>query len=172
MTGFQSVPYHSNYSNLTILLLVTNLANTKWCKKSEKWLKPWHMGTHLRVLSISYPMDTNMTGFRWFSKNFASLWFGRKQPQHWKVEVCVYAVDSFSLASMCFRRRSLILHCLLMSAILHPSVLSLMLQPVITAADDSNQPDNDHSHQRNPGTWVLIWEYLGTDKNGYQHDRV
>ena len=24
------------------------------------------MGTHLRVLSESYPMDTNMTGFRWF----------------------------------------------------------------------------------------------------------
>ena len=26
------------------------------------------MGSHLRVLSESYPMDTNMTGFRWFSK--------------------------------------------------------------------------------------------------------
>ena len=26
------------------------------------------MGTHLRVFSESYPMDTNMTGFRWFSK--------------------------------------------------------------------------------------------------------
>ena len=23
------------------------------------------MGTHLRVLSESYPMNTNMTGFRW-----------------------------------------------------------------------------------------------------------
>ena len=31
------------------------------------------MGTHLRVLSKSYPMNTNMTGFRWFSKMFASL---------------------------------------------------------------------------------------------------
>ena len=29
------------------------------------------MGTHLRVLSESYPMDTNMTGFKGFSKNFA-----------------------------------------------------------------------------------------------------
>ena len=38
---------------LTIMLLVANLANTNSCKKSEKWLKPWHMGTHLRVLSES-----------------------------------------------------------------------------------------------------------------------
>ena len=29
------------------------------------------MGTHLRVLSESFPMNTNMTGFRWFSKIFA-----------------------------------------------------------------------------------------------------
>ena len=35
------------------------------------------MGTHLRVLSESYPMNTNMIGFRWFSKIFASLCFGR-----------------------------------------------------------------------------------------------
>ena len=28
------------------------------------------MGTHLRVLSESFPMNTNMTGFRWFSKIF------------------------------------------------------------------------------------------------------
>ena len=44
---------------------VANLANTK----------PWHMGTHLRVLGRSYPMNTNMVGFRWFSKIFASLCF-------------------------------------------------------------------------------------------------
>ena len=31
------------------------------------FLKPWHMGTHLRVLSESYPMNFNMAGFRWFS---------------------------------------------------------------------------------------------------------
>ena len=29
-------------------------------------MKPWHMGTHLRVLGESYPMNTIMTGFRWF----------------------------------------------------------------------------------------------------------
>ena len=62
---------------LTVMLLVANLANTKWCKNPEKWLKPWHMGTHLRVLSKSYPMNynTNVRGFRCFSKIFA--WFGR-----------------------------------------------------------------------------------------------
>ena len=27
-------------------------------------LKPWHMGTHMKALSLSYPMNTNMTGFR------------------------------------------------------------------------------------------------------------
>ena len=37
-------------------------------KKPEKWLKRWHMVTHLRALSESYPMNTNTTGIRWFSK--------------------------------------------------------------------------------------------------------
>ena len=46
--------------------------------------KPWYMGTHLRVLSKGYQMNTNMTGFRWFSKDFVSLCFGQKSPQHWK----------------------------------------------------------------------------------------
>ena len=27
------------------------------------------MGTHMRVLGKSYPMNTNMTGFGWFSKS-------------------------------------------------------------------------------------------------------
>ena len=31
------------------------------------------MGTHLMELSESFPMNTNMTGFRWFSRIFASL---------------------------------------------------------------------------------------------------
>ena len=55
----------------TLMLLVANLASTKLCKKTEKWLKLWHMGTHLTVLSESYPMNTNMTGIKCFSKN---LW--------------------------------------------------------------------------------------------------
>ena len=41
----------------------------KMMKKPKiKCLKPWHMGTPLRVLSKSYPMNTNMVEFRWFSK--------------------------------------------------------------------------------------------------------
>ena len=62
----------------SLMLPLANLANTKWCKRPKKWYKPWHMGTHLKVLSERYPMSTNMTGFRWFSKCFASLCFGRK----------------------------------------------------------------------------------------------
>ena len=57
------------------MLLVANLANAKWCKNPEKWLKHCHMGTHLRVLSESYLMSTNMTGFGCFTKIFASLRF-------------------------------------------------------------------------------------------------
>ena len=33
------------------------------------------MGTHLRVLSESYPMNTKTTGFRWISKNLCILVF-------------------------------------------------------------------------------------------------
>ena len=47
-------------------------------KTPEKWLKPWHMGTGLKVLSESYTMNAHMTGFKWFSKtlSFASLCLG------------------------------------------------------------------------------------------------
>ena len=38
-------------------------------KKNEKWLKPWHMGTHLRILGESYLMNTNVKRFRWFKKS-------------------------------------------------------------------------------------------------------
>ena len=42
----------------------------------KKRLKHWHMGTHLRVLSESNPMNTNMTGFPIVFKNlcFLVLW--------------------------------------------------------------------------------------------------
>ena len=36
-------------------------------------LKPWQMGTHLKVLSKSYAINNKMTGFRWISKIFVSL---------------------------------------------------------------------------------------------------
>ena len=58
------------------IMLVTNLTNAKIFKKPEKWWNPWCLGTHLRVLRDSYPMNTKLTGFRWFSKDFASLCFG------------------------------------------------------------------------------------------------
>ena len=43
---------------------VANVAkfNRQWCKKAEKWLKPWHKGTHLRILCGSYSMNSNMKG--------------------------------------------------------------------------------------------------------------
>ena len=46
--------------SLTLMLVVANLAITKWCKnlKNDKF---WHMGTLLRIL--------NMPIFRWFSKD-------------------------------------------------------------------------------------------------------
>ena len=50
----------------------------KMMQKTEKSLKPWHMVTHLRVFGESFPVNTNMTGFRWFSKIFVSLCFGPK----------------------------------------------------------------------------------------------
>ena len=53
--------------------LVANFANfCIFCKNNERLLKPWHMGTHLRVLSESHPMNTNMRGFSWFSKTLCS----------------------------------------------------------------------------------------------------
>ena len=69
---------------ISLMLLVPNFANTKQCKKVDKWLKPWHMSIHLRVFSESYLGSTNMTGFRCFLKIFASLCFVRKKPQYWK----------------------------------------------------------------------------------------
>ena len=47
-------------------------------KTPEKQLESCRMGTHLRVLSESYPMNTNIKGISWFSKIFASLYFGAK----------------------------------------------------------------------------------------------
>ena len=61
-TKLASSSIRVNY--LTLLLLGLNLANTIIYKKHEKWLKPWRVGPHLRVLSESYPMNTNMTGFK------------------------------------------------------------------------------------------------------------
>ena len=58
------------------MMLVANLANTKLCKKVLKWLKLWHMDTHLTLFSESFLLNTIMTGFAWLSKNlcFFVLW--------------------------------------------------------------------------------------------------
>ena len=55
--------------------LVANFVQYKMMQKKppEKWIKPWHMGTQLRVLSESYSMNTEMAGFKWFLKIFASF---------------------------------------------------------------------------------------------------
>ena len=52
-------------------------------------------GTHMKVLRVSCPMNTNMTGFRWFSKIFASLYLGRKYPQHWKGYVTIWKISAW-----------------------------------------------------------------------------
>ena len=53
-------------------MLVANLANKKWCQKSEKLLKSRQMGTHLRELSEGYSMNTwqGLNGFQ----NFLCSW--------------------------------------------------------------------------------------------------
>ena len=53
-------------SLLSLMLMAANFANRKLYKKPETLLEPLHMGslgTHLRVLGESYPMNTNMTEF-------------------------------------------------------------------------------------------------------------
>ena len=66
-------------SSLTLmLLLLDKFAKTRWCENFKKWLKPWHIGTHLKVLSKSYWINTNMAGFGRFLKLFVFLWLGGK----------------------------------------------------------------------------------------------
>ena len=54
------------------------------------------MGTHLRVLSKSYPMNTIMTGFRWFSRGFASFCFGQAASALGGLKVMKYISDTFA----------------------------------------------------------------------------
>ena len=70
------VNWGKGHTVLTLMLLVANFAISKLRKNPRELRKPWHMGTHLRVLSKSFPMSTNMTGFRRFSKifDFFVLW--------------------------------------------------------------------------------------------------
>ena len=61
-------------------------------QKPEKGLKPWRMGIHLRSLSKSYPMNTNMTGFQpiGFSQNLSVL-------VHWMKVVSALGMLSYNL---------------------------------------------------------------------------
>ena len=63
----------------------------------------WHMGTHLRVLSESYLMNTNMTGFMWFSKIFVTQWFGLKVASALEGLIVKYKPNSYTFIK-CYTR--------------------------------------------------------------------
>ena len=69
---FNVVPHFKPLSWWWLILPMQNDA-----KKAEKCLKHWHMGTHLRVLSKSYSMNTDMIRYRRLSKILTSLCFER-----------------------------------------------------------------------------------------------
>ena len=82
-TGTRSVPSciklfwkHTRFLTLCWWWLIWPIQNDA---KNEKWL-------NLLVLIWEYStrMNTNMTGFRWFSKIFVSLCSGWKASPHWK----------------------------------------------------------------------------------------
>ena len=63
-------------------------------KNLKKSLKPWEMGTHLTVLSESFPMNTNMTCLDVFQKSLcscdldvSSLSIGRVKERTWHEKV-------------------------------------------------------------------------------------
>ena len=64
-------PCAAGGANLVIWLIEND------AKKAKKWQKPWQMGTHLRVLSEGYLMNTNKAGFERFSdiSAFLCLWW-------------------------------------------------------------------------------------------------
>ena len=62
----------------TLMLVVANLANTKWCKKKRKMTETLAMGTHLRVLS-EYSNEYQHDRVQMVFKNmFISLCLGRR----------------------------------------------------------------------------------------------
>ena len=73
---------------LTFMLLKTNLANKEWSKKKLK--NDWKPGAWvlicMRVLSESYPMNTNVTGCVCFSKAFLFLSLGSSSLSIGRVE--------------------------------------------------------------------------------------
>ena len=65
--------------------------------------EPLAHGTHMRVLEENYPMNTNMTGFWWFSEMFASLFFWAKVASSLEglkvVEEYVFFINPLMLAA-------------------------------------------------------------------------
>ena len=55
---------------LTPMMLVANLVNTKMLPTTWKITESLQIGTHLRLLSKRYPMNTNMTRLKVFSDEF------------------------------------------------------------------------------------------------------
>ena len=52
------------------------------------------MGTHLRVLSESYPMNTNMTGFIWYIKSLHMFALDKSRLSIKKVNLTAYLSDN------------------------------------------------------------------------------
>ena len=60
-------------------------------KKLKNWLKPWHMGTHRKVLSMSYLMNTTWQGLNvcvlelWTKVASALEWYSQTQKLLWPI---------------------------------------------------------------------------------------
>ena len=70
---FPLFPYAPVGYWLTLMLLVADFTNTKWCKKLKKMTETLAYGYSSE--STQREISNNMTGLRWFSKVFASLCF-------------------------------------------------------------------------------------------------
>ena len=67
------------------------------------------MGTHLKELSEIFPMNTNMTGFGWFSKIFASLYLDENSLSIGRVNQWVdvaYPVNCFDSTLLLFDNKT------------------------------------------------------------------
>ena len=69
---------NNKFSSYIATILLKNSTTGEKKKAIERNVRrpTMGMGTQLRVLSERYLMNTNMTGFTWFSKHVVSLCFG------------------------------------------------------------------------------------------------
>ena len=92
------------FKNLCILVLWTKVASALEGLRLSPWQQSWKS-----VVSVTgfwkvihhLLMSTNMTGFRCFSKIFASLWFGCKLSQHWKGKMSLLCHCQLSQSIWC-----------------------------------------------------------------------